>query len=60
MGLGMVGKVELRSTVDMELQAELRIGTPSISLIAFSPDGRWLAISGAEGKITPWRLRRWG
>ena len=59
LGLGMRSMVQLRSTIDMELQAELSVSTPVISAIAFSPDGRWLAVTAADSKVRIWRLRRW-
>lgn len=59
LGLGMRGMVQLRSTIDMELQAELSVSTPVISAIAFSPDGRWLAVAAADRRVRIWRLRRW-
>ena len=58
LGLGMRGLVQLRSTIDMELQAELPVSTPVVSAIAFSPDGRWLAVAAADRRVRIWRLRR--
>jgi len=59
LGLGMRGLIQLRSTIDMELQAELSVSTPVVSAIAFSPDGRWLAVAAADRRVRIWRLRRW-
>jgi len=59
LGLGMRGMVQLRSTIDMELQAELSVSTPVVSAIAFSPDGQWLAVAAADRRVRIWRLRRW-
>ena len=59
LGLGMRGMLQLRSTIDMELQAELAVSTPVVSAIAFSPDGQWLAVAAADRRVRIWRLRRW-
>ena len=60
LGLGMQGMLQLRSTIDMELQSELRMSATLVSATAFSPDGRWLAAGTDDGALRVWRMRRWG
>jgi len=38
------------------LQAELPVGTKVVSAMAFSPDGRLLALGAADRKIRVWAL----
>jgi WD40 repeat protein len=58
-GIVMPWRVHVRSTDDMELQAELPVPTRWVSSVAFSPDGKWIAVGAAEGLLRIWRLRIW-
>ena len=53
-----VGKVVL---TDLETGDEIRevpVGTNAVYGVAFSPDGDWMAVGAADGKIRFWRLPR--
>jgi WD40 repeat protein len=52
--ISMERQVQLRSVEDWTVQAELPIGTKSVNGMAFSPDGRWLAVGAADRKIRVW------
>jgi len=54
--ISMEGIVQIWSARDLSLQAELPVSTKVINGIAFSPDGRWLAIGAADKKIRIWEL----
>jgi WD40 repeat protein len=54
--ISMESKVQLWSVEDWALQAELPIATKAVSSLAFSPDGRWLAVGAADRKIRIWEL----
>jgi len=41
---------------DWTLQAELPTGAAAVNGMAFSPDGRWMAVGAADGKIRVWEL----
>jgi WD40 repeat protein len=55
--LSLEGQVQLWSVGDWSQQAELPVDTKSLSAPAFSPDGQWLAVGGADRKIRVWQLR---
>ena len=48
--------MQLWSVEDWVLLAELPISTKAVYGMAFSPDGRWLAVGAADGKIRVWEL----
>ncbi len=48
--------VELRSVTDWALRDKLAVGTKVVNGMAFSPDGRWLAVGAADRKIRVWQL----
>jgi len=50
------GQVQLWSTVRWECAHVLDIGPKSVEAAAFSPDGRWLAVGAADGRIRVWDL----
>jgi WD40 repeat protein len=54
--LSLEGRVHLMSMDNWSLQEELEIGTKAVNGIAFSPNGRWLAIGAADRKIRIWEL----
>jgi WD40 repeat protein len=54
--LSMESKVQLWSVKEWELQAELPVSTKVVSAMAFSPDGQWLVLGGADKKIRVWEL----
>jgi WD40 repeat protein len=52
--LPLESKVQLRSVDDWALQEELPIETKVVSSVAYSPDGRQLAVGAADRKIRVW------
>jgi WD40 repeat protein len=56
LAISMESMVQLWSVGDLSLQAEFPVNTKVINGIAFSPDGRWLAIGAADKKIRIWEL----
>lgn len=56
LAISMEGLVQLWSAGDLSLQAELPVSTKVINGIAFSLDGRWIAIGAADKKIRIWEL----
>jgi WD40 repeat protein len=50
------GQVQLWSTARWECQYVLDVGPKSVETAAFSPDGRWLAVGAADGRIRVWDL----
>jgi WD40 repeat protein len=54
--LSLEGKVQLWSVPEWALQVELPVGTKVVSAMAFSADGRWLAVGAADRKIRVWQL----
>ena len=54
LAISMKSMVQLWSLGDLSLQAELPVSTKIINGIAFSTDGRWLAIGAAVKKIRIW------
>jgi WD40 repeat protein len=53
----MESKVQLWAVEDWILEADLPIGTKAVNGMAFSPDGRWLAIGAADKKIRVWEIK---
>ncbi len=53
----MESKVQLWSVEDWTLEEELPISTKAVNGMAFSPDGRWLAIGAADKKIRVWDIQ---
>jgi WD40 repeat protein len=49
-------QVQLWSTEDWTLRSELPIGTKAVNGMAFSPDGRWVAVGAADKKIRVWEI----
>jgi WD40 repeat protein len=43
-------------TAEWELTAQLPISTPAVNGVAFSPDGKWLAVGAADKKIRIFEL----
>ena len=41
---------------DETLLAELPVGVKGVYQLAFSPDGKWLAMAAADGKVRVWDL----
>ena len=54
--LSMESRVQLWSVKDWQQTSEIPISTKVVSSLAFSPDGSWLAIGGADNKIRIWEL----
>lgn len=50
------GHVQLWSTVRWECANTLDVGPKAVESAAFSPDGRWLAVGAADGRIRVWDL----
>jgi WD40 repeat protein len=50
----MEGKVQVRSIAEWTLQAELMVGTKAVNGMAFSADGKMLAVGAADRKIRVW------
>jgi WD40 repeat protein len=45
------GRVDLYDTEDWKLEAQLPISTKAVNGVAYSPDGKWLAVGAADKKI---------
>jgi WD40 repeat protein len=43
------------SVADWALLQELPVSTRVVSSMAFSPNGKWLAIGGADNKVRVWQ-----
>ena len=56
LALSLDGEVQLWSVADWALKAELPVDAQALYGCAFSPDGRWLAVGAADGKIRVWAL----
>lgn len=54
--LSLESRVQLRRVDDWSLLAELPVSTKVVNGMAFSPDGRWLALGAADKKIRIWEV----
>lgn len=53
---GMEARVQVRSMADWALQADIPISTKAVNGIAFSHNGKWLAVGAADKKIRVFEL----
>lgn len=56
LALAVEGGVQLWSAVVWTVQAEFPVSTKVVNSVSFSPDGRWLAAGGADGRMRVWTL----
>jgi len=56
LAIGVEYMVLVSAIEDETLLAELPVGVKGVYQLAFSPDGKWLAMAAADGKLRVWDL----